>query len=62
MIVKNQNFAVLTDREVGSFDFTVNIFDSFGIVSSSVKVKETLEALINTLKPANTTAFINYVT
>jgi hypothetical protein len=61
MIVKNQNFAILTNREVGSFDFTVNIFDSFGLVGSSVKVKQTLEDLINTLKPANTVAFINYI-
>ena len=62
MVVKGSNFAVLTDRTVGSFDFTVNIFDSFGIVSSSAKVKQTLEALINTLKPANTVAFIQYYT
>jgi hypothetical protein len=60
MIVLNQNFAILTDREVGSFDFTLNVFDSFGIVESSPQVKQTLEALINTLKPANTVAFINY--
>lgn len=60
MVTKTQNFAVLTDRAVGSFDFTVNIFDSFGIISSSTKVKQTLEALINTLKPANCVAFINY--
>jgi hypothetical protein len=60
MVVLNQSFAILTDRLVGSFDFTVNIFDSFGIVSGSTKVKQTLEALINTLKPANTVAFIQY--
>lgn len=62
MIVLNSNFAILTNRAVGSFDFTVNIFDSFGIVSGSAKVKQTLEALINTLKPANTVAFIQYYT
>ena len=60
MIGINQNFAILTNRAVGSFDFTVNIFDSFGIVSGSTKVKQTLEALINTLKPANTVAYIKY--
>jgi hypothetical protein len=60
MISLNQNFAVLTNRLVGSFDFTVNIFDSFGIVSSSPQVQQTLVALINTLKPANTVAFIQY--
>jgi hypothetical protein len=62
MIELEQNFAILTDRAVGSFDFMVNIFDSFGIVSSSSKVQSTLETLINTLKPANTVAFINYTT
>ena len=61
MIVLNTNFAILTDREVGSFDFTVNIFDSFGIISSSALVQQTLETLINTLKPANCVAFINYI-
>lgn len=60
MIGLNQNFAILTNRLVGSFDFTVNIFDSFGIVSSSPQVQQTLVALINTLKPANTVAFIQY--
>ena len=60
MIVLNQSSAILTNRLVGSFDFTVNIFDSFGIVKSSTKVQQTLEALINTLKPANTVAFIQY--
>lgn len=60
MIGLNQNFAILTNRLVGSFDFQVNIFDSFGIVSSSAKVQQTLEALINTLKPANTVAYIQY--
>ena len=59
MIVLNQNFAILTNRLVGSFDFMVNIFDSFGIVSSSAKVQQTLEDLINTLKPANCVAYIN---
>jgi hypothetical protein len=61
MIVLNQNFAILTNRLVGSFDFTIEIQDSFGIVSSSTKVKQTLEDLINTLKPANTVAYIKYV-
>lgn len=62
MIGLNQNFAILTDRAVGSFDFTVNIFDSFGIVTSNAQVQQTLNTLINTLKPANTVAFIQYYT
>lgn len=56
------NFTTLVDRNTGAFDFTLNIFDSFGIVSSSVKVKEILENLINILKPANSMAFIKYIT
>ncbi len=56
------NFATLVDRATGAFDFTVNIFDSFGIVSSSAKVKEVLENLINILKPANSRVFIKYIT
>lgn len=56
------NFATLVDRNTGAFDFTVNIFDSFGIVSSSAKVKEVLENLINILKPANSRVFIKYIT
>lgn len=56
------NFAMLINRATGAFDFTVNIFDSFGIVSSSLKVKEVLENLINILKPANSRVFIKYIT
>lgn len=55
------NFTTLVNRETGAFDFTLNIFDSFGIVSSSAKVKEILENLINILKPANSMAFIKYI-
>lgn len=62
LITLNTDFSILTDRGVGSFDFTVNIFDSFGIVSSSSKVKEILEALIKTLKPATSRVFIQYTT
>lgn len=58
----NTNFATLINRATGAFDFTVNIFDSFGIVSSSTKVKEVLENLINILKPASSRVFIKYIT
>jgi hypothetical protein len=57
----NTNFATLKNGDIGNYDFTVNVFDSFGIVSSSVDVQNTLTTLINILKPANTRAFINYV-
>jgi len=56
------NFATLIDRDTGAFEFTVNIFDSFGIVSGSMQVQQILEELINILKPATSTAFIKYFT
>jgi hypothetical protein len=56
------SFATLVDRDVGSFDFTLNIFDSFGIVSSSSLVQQILENLINILKPATSRVFIKYIT
>lgn len=59
-IALNTNFTTLVDRDTGAFDFTLNIFDEFGIVSGSSKVKEVLESLINILKPANSTVYIKY--
>lgn len=61
LIEKNTDFAILRNRNNGLFDFTVNIFDSFGIVSSSAKVQEILERLIKVLKPANSRVFIQYI-
>lgn len=58
----NTNFATIKNRNTGLFDFTITILDSLGIVSSSTIVKQTLETLINTLKPANSRAFIQYTT
>ena len=60
MIVLNDDFAILKNRETGIFDFSVNILDSFGIVNSSVKSQEVLEKLIKVLKPANSRVFITY--
>jgi hypothetical protein len=61
LVKLNDDFTTLKDRENGSFDFTVNIFDSFDIVSSSEKVQEVLEKLIKVLKPANSRVFIQYI-
>lgn len=61
LAVKNTDFANLKNRETGSFDFSMNIIDSFGIVEGSSKVQEILEALIKTLKPANSKAYIRYI-
>jgi hypothetical protein len=57
----NTDFSVLKNRVTGLFDFSVNILDSFGIVSSNIKSKEALEELINVLKPANSRVFIQYI-
>lgn len=56
----NNDFATLQNRKTGLFDFSINIFDSFGIINGNEKVKEILEKLIRTLKPANSKAFIKY--
>ena len=61
MTTLNSNFATIKNRETGNFDFTVNILDSLGIVASSIDVKNTLNTLINILKPANSRVFINYI-
>jgi len=57
----NEDFATLKNRETGSFDFSVNVFDSFGIINSNVKSQEALENLIKVLKPANSRVFIQYI-
>lgn len=57
----NDDFAILKNRETGLFDFSVNIIDSLGIVSSNIKSKEALEKLIKVLKPANSRVFIQYI-
>jgi hypothetical protein len=53
-------FTTLVDRETGAFDFTLNIFDEFGIVKGSAQVQQVLESLINILKPANSQVYIKY--
>lgn len=57
----NDDFATLKNRETGDFDFSVNVFDSFGIISSNIKSQEALENLIKVLKPANSRVFISYI-
>lgn len=61
LLMKNQDFVTLTNKKSGIFDFSINIFDSFGIVNSSAKVQEVLETLINILKPANSRVFLKYI-
>lgn len=61
LLTKNTDFIMLTDKKSGIFDFSINIFDSFGIVKNSSKVQEVLETLINILKPANSRVFLKYI-
>jgi hypothetical protein len=55
------DFATIQNRNTGMFDFTVNVFDDFDILSTNAKSKQILETLINTLKPGCSRAFINYL-
>lgn len=60
LIEKTEEFALLRDEKFGIFNFTLNIIDSFGIVSDNAKVKQVLENLIRVLKPGQSKATINY--
>jgi hypothetical protein len=60
-IVRNEDFTTIVNTKTGAFNFSVNIFDSFGVVESSIKVKEALEKLIMVLKPASSKASIYYI-
>lgn len=61
LVELNTNFAMLKNRFTGNFDITLNINDPFGFISGSDAVKQTLETLIDTLKPACSFIFINYI-
>jgi hypothetical protein len=57
--IKNEDFTTIVNRKIGAFDFSINIFDSFGIIGDNIKVKNVLEKLIKILKPANSKVYIN---
>lgn len=61
LVTKNDDFTILNSRSSGLADFSVNVLDSLGIINNNSRVKEVLEALIKSFKPANSRAFINYV-
>ncbi len=61
ILVKTDDFVMLKNKRSGIFDFSINIFDSFGIVNSNLKVQEVLEKLIKILKPANSRVFLKYI-
>lgn len=58
-LTRTDDFVVLKNKKSGIFDFSINVFDSFDILQSD-KVKNILEKLVKTLKPANSRVFINY--
>jgi len=60
-LTRTDDFVVLKNKKSGIFDFSINVFDSFGIVNNSAKVQEILEKLVKTLKPANSRVFLQYI-
>lgn len=60
MVDRVDDFANLVNKKSGGSDFSINIFDSFGIVNGSLRVKEITEKLIKILKPANSRVFLKY--
>jgi hypothetical protein len=61
LLTKNKDLALLRNEMFGIFDFTLEIFDSFGIVSGNAKVKQVLETLVLALKPAQSRAKLIYI-
>lgn len=57
---KFNKFAKLINKN-NSFEFDVNVFDSFKILEKNPRSKVILEKLIKTLKPASSKVFINYI-
>ena len=58
--IRNEDFTTIVNKKTGSFNFDVNIIDSFSIVQDNVKSKNALEKLIKVLKPANSKVYISY--
>ena len=61
LLTKNEDFITLKNKKSGIFDFSMNIFDSLGIINNNSRIKEILEALIKALKPANSRVSIQYI-
>ena len=61
LIKKETDFALLKSSNFGIYDFTMNVNDSFGIISSSAKIKQIFETLILALKPAQSRVTLNYL-
>ena len=60
-IINIDNFATITNKNNGNFDFYVDVLDNFKYINNNEKIKLILEKLINLFKPANTRAFIKYI-
>lgn len=61
LLAKNTDFVVLKNVSSGLADFSVKVSDSLDIIDNNSRVKEVLETLINSFKPANTRALIEYL-
>jgi hypothetical protein len=61
VVYKNEDFAIIREEGSGTFNFTIDIIDSFGIVKDNQRIKNILEEMIFTLKPAVSKATIRYV-
>ena len=59
--ILNTDFSIIKNKKTGSFDFSINIFDSYDIINNNIKSKESLETLIKILKPANNKVYIKYI-
>lgn len=58
---KSTDFAILRDSEFGIFNFTINIIDSFDILTDNDRVQQALEAMILALKPGTAKVDINTI-
>lgn len=61
IITKVDDFGILRDEAFGIFNFDINVIDSFSIVENNAKLKQILETLILTLKPAQSKVNISYI-
>jgi hypothetical protein len=61
LVQKTDDFAILKNKKTGLTDFAVQIADEFNIVSDNATVKEVLETLLQTLKPASSRILISYI-
>jgi len=59
--LRNEEWATLRDKYFGIYNFTIQIIDSFDIVSENDKVKQILETLIDILKPAQSKVALEYL-